>query len=457
MSTDTTQPPEAVGLIGGGLVVRDRSRKPPLIVYNPFNRYVATAHHYPQPGTQAYVSLKNAGCFDVKPPKWIERSLTLAVTENCNCRCSYCFQGTARTDRNMTSRTARSLIDSYLQQLPDGQRPVIAFYGGEPTQNMPLIEWCAEYLKSQGYDPAFSISTNGVMSGSSLRYVLKNRFYVALSMDGPPEIQDMHRPLKTAAASSPFVQDTLRGVLKEGLPFHVRTTITNLSVQRMPHIVDYFCNEGVRNIHVEPVEITGACEGAHTLRPSVDSFLEGFLQAAAVARRYGAIMNVVTLRYLKRGIAGHFCGPLAGYDGLYNVDGSRSLCHELLDAHELSAFLSTSPCETADSHDLCFEPIISNPMSPCFACHLKYVCGGTCPKQSWEETGAHAQPSSWHCLLSKKLIPVIVSEIARSTFPPGQEEETKGENYGHGKVARKQEGRGKGGSRVCGLSRVSRT
>ncbi len=415
-NTDMKQIPEAVGLVGGGLVVSDQTHTPPLIIYNPFSRSVGTTDHYPESGTSTYAILADAGCFDLKPPRWTERSLSLAVTTKCNCACSYCFEGKSEVVRNMTECAARKIIDDYLRSMPDNQRPIIAFYGGEPTQNMPLIRWCVEYLRAHGHDSSFSISTNGVMGEPSLTYLLNNRFYIALSTDGPPDIQDMHRPLRTGIGSSRFVRKTLEVLVETELPFHVRATITSLSVRRFKEIVEYFCDAGVRNIHVEPVEITGACTGREALRPTVDEFIEGFLQATEVARRYGAILNTVTLRYLKCGITDFFCGTLAGHDQLYNAYGSPSLCHELLDENELSEFLSTPSSTKPACAPPSFESITNNPISPCFTCDLKYVCGGTCPKQSWEETGTHTEPSSWHCTLAKKLIPLVVSEIARSTF-----------------------------------------
>lgn len=407
---------KAVGLIGGGIVIHDRSHNPPFVIYNPFNRKVGTSQNYPRQDTPIYKSLEAAGCFYLNPPCWTEKSLSLATTENCNCECIYCFEGVNKTDHNMNLKTALKVIDDYLDSIENGQRPIIAFYGGEPTLNMSLLKECVEHLRSRELNPSLSISTNGVMSEDSLAYLLQERFYVALSVDGPSSIQDLHRPLKAGKGSSTIVERTLRTLVKEKAPFHVRVTVTSLSVQKMPEIVEYFINEGIENIHVEPVEITGACKDRHNLRPSVENFLDGFINASKIATRHKAILQTVTLRYLKSGITDHFCGTLEGHDKLYNVRGNPSLCHELLEEDEVLQF-SSRPDNIKVNYPIPhFLPIIKNNHSPCFSCHLKYICGGTCPKQSWQKTENHSEPSSWHCRLSQALIPIVVSEIAQTTF-----------------------------------------
>ena len=76
------------------------------------------------------------------------RNITFVVTENCNLKCTYCYE-THKTHKNMSFNTAKRIVD-YLFELYDQNNKTafinknttaleLEFIGGEPLLEIDLI------------------------------------------------------------------------------------------------------------------------------------------------------------------------------------------------------------------------------------------------------------------------------------------------------------------------------
>jgi uncharacterized protein len=177
--------------------------------------------------------------------------LILNVTDQCNLRCSYCPYTLADTGiirdhgtRHMSWEVARAAIDDFLthskafrpgSEPPEGHehgqehmhlfdgriadgsvrdvrreemeqvdvatlkyRIHIAFYGGEPLLNFPLVKKCTEYalerLGKRAGLASFGMTTNGyLLKGEIAEFLGAHRFILRVSMDGPADVHDRHR------------------------------------------------------------------------------------------------------------------------------------------------------------------------------------------------------------------------------------------------------------------------
>ncbi len=110
----------------------------------------------------------------------------IQLTLHCNLKCTYC-QATA-DGSPFPPRINYSIetLKNFIQQDPD---PIIAFYGGEPLLEIPLMEKIMDSINVKHY----ILQTNGLLLHKvPPEYI--NRFHtILLSIDGREAITDLHR------------------------------------------------------------------------------------------------------------------------------------------------------------------------------------------------------------------------------------------------------------------------
>lgn len=141
------------------------------------------------------------------------KTVTFQVTENCNLKCSYCYQINKKPNA-MSFEDAKIFIDKILARDPsyvdyidsyNSQGVVIEFIGGEPFLEIDLIEQITDYFISQlillnhpwKYRFRISICSNGVLyfNEKVQNYIKKhfNHLSFSISIDGNKELHDSCR------------------------------------------------------------------------------------------------------------------------------------------------------------------------------------------------------------------------------------------------------------------------
>src|SRR3989344_4480058 len=129
--------------------------------------------------------------------------LVLNVTESCNFSCSYCiYSGRYKNERtetnsNMSFEVAKKGIDLFISQAKDPA--LISFYGGEPLNNMELIERIIEYTKRTypNKGTLFSMTSNFYDADKYLSEIVESDLQIVVSLDGPKEVHNKYRIHKT--------------------------------------------------------------------------------------------------------------------------------------------------------------------------------------------------------------------------------------------------------------------
>lgn len=124
-------------------------------------------------------------------------SITLTLTEACNLKCYYCYEE-QKTTKTMSLETAKKIIDDELGLKDDYDIMTIDFFGGEPFLEFELMKAICEYVWSKKWNKEyrFFVSTNGTLIHGKIKDWLKlhkEQFWVGLSYDGNPKMQDMNR------------------------------------------------------------------------------------------------------------------------------------------------------------------------------------------------------------------------------------------------------------------------
>ncbi|RPH28715.1 MAG: radical SAM peptide maturase [Bacteroidales bacterium] len=128
--------------------------------------------------------------------------LVFEVTDACNLKCKYCGYGEfyadydERVNKYMPFEIAREMI-SYLAAL--WQSPLnysrnhnvtIGFYGGEPLMNMDFIKSVIDYLEKLPIPKIhfnWSMTTNALLLGKNMDFLVEKNFNILISLDGNEE------------------------------------------------------------------------------------------------------------------------------------------------------------------------------------------------------------------------------------------------------------------------------
>ena len=123
-------------------------------------------------------------------------SITLTLTDACNLGCTYCYERHKSINR-MSFETAKDILENELVST-DMSSLTIDFFGGEPFLEFPTMKKICEYVWSRewGVEYKFFVSTNGTLVHGEIQKWLsahKEDFWVGLSYDGTPEMNDVNR------------------------------------------------------------------------------------------------------------------------------------------------------------------------------------------------------------------------------------------------------------------------
>lgn len=172
------------------------------------------------------------------------QQLILSVTDNCNFMCEYCVYHDTKlssTTKNfMDFETAKMAIDDYIMHSKNCEKRCIAFYGGEPLLNFELIKKCIEYVNSLNNlkETHFLLTTNAYLIDKNIaNFLLKNRFFVNISMDGPEYIHNRYRKLRDKTTTFRKVVDSAK-ILISTNPMYWNKNLSFLGVLAKPISTD---------------------------------------------------------------------------------------------------------------------------------------------------------------------------------------------------------------------------
>jgi len=156
---------------------------------------------------------------------------TFWVSNACNLRCKYCYEGTQKNNMLMSQKTALDSIKFVIRTLKENnaKKCRIAFHGGEPTLNMPIIKYIIkEFSKyTEQYSFFYSMTTNGYsISDEDITFISKNIDDLTVSIDGNKESHDLNRITYTGTGSYDIVVDTAKK-LNENKDIRIRMTVNS--------------------------------------------------------------------------------------------------------------------------------------------------------------------------------------------------------------------------------------
>jgi uncharacterized protein len=231
----------------------------------------------------------------------------------------------------MTLDLARDAIDAYLALLVSRGRTTaqVHFFGGEPFDAEDVVHFSVEYARRRaselGLTVSFQIATNGAYGTARCEWIADHFDVVVLSLDGPPQIQDKHRPTFAGGPSSPLVTQAAR-ILSEGsCDLMLRACVTQQSVGRMEEIASWMSSEFVPSaVCFETLVPTPRADAAGLSPPDPWDFANHFLMAARILARAGVDTTISTVDL---GSCRAYICPVGRDALLVSPDGSIDACY----------------------------------------------------------------------------------------------------------------------------------
>lgn len=328
------------------------------------------------------------------------RTFVLLPTSYCNMACDYCGQQHTKqvlvgSHRNTILRRIQNAINE------SGTKSIsIRWFGGEPLMAFAAIRQMSQIIieaaDAARKDYESNITTNGALLDKRKLRVLVEECRVStfhITLDGPAEIHDMHRPLKSGKKTferlTSFLAEAVASPENRSIRFVLRT---NVDVRNSEYVSEYLHAMASCGFARRP-NVLFSLVAVHPWSNDV-SALE--LSKKEFASREAAWINEMSdlglnFQLLPTDIKPLACGAVTRAAEVTSTSGRIFSCTEqpLVLWHEKHSALADSAKLAADQ----LRPVgefddwdqsVAQKKVPCGTCWMLPVCGGHCPK-AWHE------------------------------------------------------------------------
>ncbi|WP_328827834.1 radical SAM/SPASM domain-containing protein [Streptomyces ureilyticus] len=330
------------------------------------------------------------------------RHLALLPTSYCNMGCTYCGQTHRRIPLRGQHRDAvRRRVLGVLNR-EDTRSARVDWFGGEPLMAYAIIrDLAASFLpvvERRGLGWSSVIVTNGALLSYRKIKVLAKECRVThaeITIDGPPDVHDVHRPLKSGMTSFWRIVESLQQALDDdetaGMTFGIRTNVDVHNEDRVEEMLQMLAAEGFTHPRVrfgiKPVHSWG--NDVRELELAKQHFADREARWLSVMRSLGLNFQVLPTAPARK-----LCPAVSRSDELITPDGDAFSCSEqpLVDHLKSTAVGNVDqdwaasgglrPTGTYD--DWHTEVAAPGSQRSCTTCRFYPTCGGACPKL-WRE------------------------------------------------------------------------
>jgi len=180
---------------------------------------------------------------------------TIYLTEDCNLRCSYCYEGNNKRKKTLSLAKLRQSLEFIVVNNPAGDDINLTFLGGEPLLNKGMIYEFINIIEEDHLEIKhifkYAITTNGILLDEKLIELFKEySFNVSISIDGDKATHNLNR----VSINGKDVYDTILSKMqlmqKRSLDFSIRMTVTQNNVSFLYSNVCYFYEMGIKKINI---------------------------------------------------------------------------------------------------------------------------------------------------------------------------------------------------------------
>jgi uncharacterized protein len=283
---------------------------------------------------------------------------------------------------------AHDAVDWYFKTIHQAGIPhaEVHFFGGEPFCAPDVLDLVIPLARrgaaELGCSLRFEVATNGVFDRDRCHWAADNIDTIVLSLDGPAEIHNRHRPYHSGRGSFEDVAQSAEVLSAGNSALYLRACVTGETVNRLPEIAGYFCERfGPDGVCFEPLQPSTASRTAGLEPPGAWDFVHAYAQASRLLASHGveavlAAADVHTHRV-------SFC-PVGQDVAIVSPDGRINACYlmpEEWEAHGLDLCLGRWEGSTAllDPDAVAAARALGVHNKPfCARCFCRWHCAGGC-------------------------------------------------------------------------------
>lgn len=369
-----------------------------------------------------------------KPERGVPDSITFLPTTQCNLGCNYCY---AEAGDHLIEELPVDLAETAVRKLiamqPESTKKVSVGFlgGGEPSLRFDLVkssvELFYELAKERGIKTHVSMVTNGAFSKKFLDWGLKNDIKFSFSLDGPADLQNLQRPLRSGAPSYNRIVDNIRRVAEAQGPVHVRATVTRQGMSRLDEIIEHAESIGANSVHLQPLSaeagrarILTRSQFALDAKHFVDKFLEVYPQALA----RGTDLFTTGLLCLRPGNS-MYCGAQSP-NLMVAPSGNLTACPEYCESRKpgsedfMYGKVTNAGFEYKEEVMLKLHDRRGDTLKDCANCFIRDQCGGGCMASARDHSNDAFTYDIATCAGYQEMGRRMISAIADERLLPGE-------------------------------------
>jgi len=302
----------------------------------------------------------------------------------CNFSCSYCYSAKGRSDKKLSSRHLKAVLDYFIdKQRCHGEPLKITFVGGgEPMLSWALVKFGLEYASSlankQGIKLYFGLITNGsIINDEMIETLLYYHVTPRISFEVIEEIQNKQRGHYLKVCSN------IDRMLDVGINCEIRSMITPDNVHRLEEMTLEMINRfpAITHYYYDPILDANTFHEVEFTRNFYSIYNQSFMRSRQIANKNRKEVRNAVSRSLetvvKRYCNGEFC---------LTPEGTLSICLEVSSPQEkeylkhIYGYIDENNTLQIDQDKFNFlkEKEMANNNPKCASCFIKWNCGGGC-------------------------------------------------------------------------------
>ncbi len=372
-----------------------------------------------------------------KHRKYKPRSIVLKLGTNCNLRCDYCYVEHRNQDDSLDIELVQKLFDELMDE--NDCTVNCCFHGGEPFLYFDKMKEIVTLLSTKPYAQQikYSCQSNGtLLTEEIVKFINKNGIAIGISIDGPKEVNDMHRKYKNALGSFDEIIAGIKLLLREHISFSVLSVLTNENSGYIIETLDFLKSIGIDSVDLKPCFGTYEYEEgfeaekyAECMIKVIDWLVRNNTKNTKLLVREIEMYTNLILR--KQNIAGWYecrsmcdllnCG--AGREHItLDTDGSVYICDRLYGHKEFVLGNIQSECLDVIMSNSLIQKFLDRQISKiagCCDCEMNTICFLGCPAtnilmNAGDIDAINIKPG--YCTYYSKIITKLSEEIKNGNY-----------------------------------------
>lgn len=332
--------------------------------------------------------------------------ITVFVTENCNLKCSYCYEKNKRLNIIFDVIKFKNQIEEMIKNNNIAKVLKIVFFGGEPILFFSKVKEIVFELNKLNLYIKYSISTNGtLLNDEVVDFFVQNNFLIMISLDAPKYLHDQNRRYKLNNVSTYL--DIVENINKYSkvLSINIRQTLTKFNF-------DLFeSNRSLFELGVESINFAPAMNNEEINQNDLRDFLYKFSVHFLKSIKNREIFRYVEIyEYLKKIHYGFEPTRLPCKAGInqftVDVNSDFHLCHRMvnIDNEYLFSENSVFKLEKVKSFQEKLIKYTNNILQECQICWAQTFCGSCCYAVSFNENNNLFGVSNSFCFYTTSML-----------------------------------------------------